>query len=138
MPPKRRHAAKKEWEAAMKEKLEVRPSTIKDAGMGLFAKKKIRKDTKIGRYIGKRIFKEESRNLPKERWPYLMKNKKGIYIDGYQLDNFMRWINHSEHVPNVVPVLHNNGTVIVQSIAPIEEGDELFLNYGYDPREYYV
>jgi SET domain-containing protein len=121
--------------------LEVKESLILGAGMGLFAKRLIRKNKMyrntfigkpIGVYKGTRYAKKKGDSLRAEKKPYLMKGRPGEVIDGSRLDNHMRWINHST-MPNAVAVWNDDGTVEFYAIRNIEEGEEIYIDYGYDP-----
>lgn len=134
--------------------LEVKPSLIPGAGMGLFTTKKIKKDRKIGKYRGTSY--DSHPRLPKERRPYLVYLGAGGVRDGYQMNNHMRWINHKKHVkhkirtlargvswvhrdpshpdePNAWLELNEDKVVYVKALRDIQPGEELYIDYGYDP-----
>ncbi len=133
--------------------LEVKPSLIPNAGMGLFTRKKIKEGKKIGKYRG--IDYPSHPHLPKERRPYLVYLGSGQVRDGFQMNNHMRWANHKKHVktkhlvggsvywfhrdpshpdePNAWLELNEDKTVYVMALRDIEAEEEIYIDYGYDP-----
>jgi SET domain-containing protein len=132
--------------------LEVKTSLIPNAGKGLFTNKKIRKDSKIGKYRGTSY--PSHPHLPRERRPYLVYLGAGGVRDGFQMNNHMRWINHKKHrkyrdpyddrvwlhrdashpdEPNAWLELNEDKTVYVKANRDIEAGEEIYIDYGYDP-----
>jgi SET domain-containing protein len=122
--------------------LEVKASLIPGAGMGLFARRLIKNNRKIGRYRG--IYyasRSDGDSLPASHKPYLMdtiytvsrsgRGDTGI-IDGYTLRNHMRWANHSIK-PNAYAHLESDGVVFFKALRDIQAGDEIYIDYGYDP-----
>ena len=99
---------------------------------GLFAKKDIRKGTKIIDYLGKIITKKETDRNPK------FDNSKAIYLynlsSKYDLDgdfayNTARLINHSCN-PNCE--VDGQGLKLwISSIKDIKKGEELTYDYGF-------
>jgi SET domain-containing protein len=117
--------------------LEVKPSLIEGAGMGLFAKKRIKEGRKIGRYRGTSYRRDACKNgdlLPdfELRRPYLLRNFADILVDGYSLNNHMRWANHST-TPNAWAKAESDGVVYFIALRTIESGEEIYIDYGYDP-----
>jgi SET domain-containing protein len=113
--------------------LEVKISLIPGAGLGLFAKRALRADRKLGRYRGD-YYKDRAAadGLPAHRRPYLMDTIEGGIIDGYSLHNHMRWANHSSE-PNAIAFLMEDGVVFFHTLRRIEAGEEIYIDYGYDP-----
>jgi SET domain-containing protein len=118
---------------AMPAHLEVRESTIPNAGKGMFAKRRIEEAETIGRYRGRRMTASAADHLPASHKPYLLKRRDGMVIDGYSLSNRMRWANHSL-TPNAY-FAEKKGKVLVIALEDIEEGDEVFIDYTYDPTQ---
>lgn len=112
--------------------VEVKRSLIEDAGMGLFATRKIPRDKRIGVYRGTILSREAADLLPKERKPYLMEHLGDDVIDGYRMDNHMRWANHS-YTPNAYAKLYSDGVIRFISLRRIRKGEEIYIDYGYDP-----
>ena len=121
------------YSAPLPPHLAVLPSLIAGAGMGLFAKRKIRDRRRIGRYRGW-SYREHaaSDTVPEAHKPYLMDTIGNGFIDGYTLNNHMRWANHSAE-PNAYAHLESDGVVYFVALRDIEEGEEIYIDYGYDP-----
>jgi len=107
---------------------------------GLFAAQYIPKGTRIIEYIGKKITKkqaqlraieqEQAAQTAGEGSVYIFELNKRYDLDGNTPDNIAKYINHSCD-PNCEAVL-DKGRIWIESIRPIEEGEELFFDYGYD------
>lgn len=111
--------------------LVVNPSTIPNAGNGLFATRSLPIHTILGVYRGEFISKEEVvRRYPNGHWPYVYSPGGGIYIDAInpQKSNHMRYINSPHGTRNVSNCAFKDMYVI--TTAPVRAGSELFLNYG--------
>ena len=114
-------------------KVDVRPSLIPNAGWGLFARERIRNGRRIGRYRGTVYYNRSgSDSVPESHKPYLMDTVEGGVIDGYRMDNHMRWANHST-MPNAYAHLENDGVVFFIALRDIEPDEEIYIDYGYDP-----
>ena len=109
-------------------------------GTGLFAKKSIKKGTKIIEYIGDKITKKEGDKRADKQIKNAKKNKNNgkVYvfelnkkydIDGSVSNNHARLINHSCS-PNCEVEIINNKIWII-SIKNIKKSQELSYNYGY-------
>lgn len=129
-------------------KLSVKPSTINDAGLGLFADENIQTGDHLGWYYGRPfstfpdngshyILQVERRPcwVSEQEWSSRMRG--GIFIDGqpgagefsdefHQYYNFGR-LNHDVHAN--VKFLQNGR---VTALKPIKKGQELFVHYGSD------
>jgi SET domain-containing protein len=111
----------------------VKASLIAGAGKGLYATRKIKENKKIGRYRGV-YYRHRSAGdtVPESHKPYLMDTVDGGVIDGYRFNNNMRWVNHST-TPNAYAHLENDGIVFFKALRDIEQGEEIYIDYGYDP-----
>ncbi len=109
-------------------------------GHGVFAKKSIKKNTRIIQYIGEKVSRSEGNKRSEERIKrYLNSNKTGsVYIfelnnrydiDGSPKYNKARYINHSCEPNCEVDIIENE--IWIQSIKNIKKDDELFYDYGY-------
>lgn len=113
--------------------LEVRPSRISGAGMGLWATKYIRRGSKLGRYIGERIDYETARGRDPSYFMHISESPAatgGYVIDGRQMDNPMRWANHSRLEKNAQPEVDSHGRITFVATEPIRKGREVFIDYG--------
>ena len=108
---------------------------------GVFATKKISKNTKIIEYIGEKINRSEgNRRSEKRIKKYLNSNKTGsVYIfelnNRYDIDgsfnyNKARYINHSCNPNCEVEII--DGHIWIVSIKNIKKGEELSYDYGYE------
>ena len=115
--------------------IEVRTSLIPGAGMGLFAKRLIKAGRKIGRYRGTTLYKHSaSDTVPESHKPYLIDTIENGVIDGYTERNHMRWVNHSTS-PNAYAHLESDGVIFFIALKNIKAGDEIYIDYGYDPND---
>jgi hypothetical protein len=110
--------------------VEKKHSNIKNAGYGLFASKMIKKGTRLV-YKGDLLPICESFN--KE---YTFKISNQLVIDASNSKwkwSAARYINHSDKNFNCVFVINQQTKhVYVETIMDIEQGKELFVNYGSD------
>ena len=117
---------------------------VRDSGIhgrGLYAKKKIPKDTWIVQYTGRKVSKEESDRLANE----LLEKAKGnggarVYmfilndewdIDGNVPSNTARLMNHSCD-PNVEAQTWEEKEIWFVAMRDIGKDEELTFNYGFD------
>ena len=118
--------------------LDVRRSRILGAGMGLFARRRIRNRRRIGKYRGtyfaNRAAIDRPDCVPLENRAYLMDSLGDGVVDGGTLTNHMRWANHSDEAPNAYARLENDGVIFFIALRDIEPGEEILIDYGYDPR----
>ena len=110
--------------------IQIAPSRIPHAGNGVFAKQSIPSDTIIGIYRGE-IISEEEYNKNGFR-PYALRLQKpdgSIIIDGEKEGNWTSRMNDPRGTMYTANVIFEpDGTV--KTIQQIEEGEELFINYG--------
>lgn len=113
--------------------IEVRTSAIQ--GRGVFARKKIRKGTRIIEYIGERIGPdEESKRYDDDSMDrhhtFLFAVDDSTTIDGGRFGNESRFINHSCD-PNCESV-DDEGRIYIEAIRTIPPGTELTYDYNYE------
>ncbi len=114
---------------------------------GVFAKKNIKKNTKIIEYIGEKITKLEGDRRSSKRIKkftnsrqsgsvYIFELDKKYDIDGFFNRNKAKFINHSCNPNCEVDII--NGKIWISSIKNIKKGEELSYDYGYsfDPVDF--
>ncbi len=113
---------------------EIRPSTIPNAGNGLFALVQISLEDTIGYYTGKILDNNDflDANRPSSDYIlYLCKNH--IILGEGPLANYTRYINHSSKNPNAFLITSTRWkTARIEAIKSILPGEEIFYNYGDD------
>lgn len=102
-------------------------------GRGVFARRTIRKGSRIVEYRGERISLEEAECRPDSdpRNPYhtfLFELHDGRVIDAGRGGNAARWINHS-CAPNCVPIEDDDSRVYIEAKRTIRAGEELSYDY---------
>ena len=117
---------------------EVRNSKVH--GYGVFATKRIEKNTKVIEYIGDKVTKSEGDrrssvrikkyiNSPLKGSVYIFELNKRYDIDGLVNRNKARFINHSCYPNCEVDIINNK--IWISSIKRIKSGQELTYDYGY-------
>ena len=117
----------------------VRKSKIH--GSGVFATKRIKKNTKIIEYIGEKIIKSEGDKRSAKRIKkylnseidgsvYIFELNKKFDIDGSPLYNKARYINHSCDPNCEVEIIDEK--IWITAIKDIRKTDELSYDYGYE------
>ena len=110
----------------------IKKSNIDKNGKGLYAKKDIKKGTKIINYVGNIITGKQSDENPK------FDNKKPIYLfnlnNRYDLDGDVSWntarlINHS--CSNNADYVGKGLKVWIKAIKNIKQGEEITCDYGF-------
>jgi len=120
----------------------VRKSSIHNKGV--FAKKDIRKGTKVIEYVGEKLTKAQSETRADEILDTSKKDKSkgGVYIfelnkrydiDGSVSWNTAKWINHSCDPNCETDIL--KGKIWIIAIKKIKKGEEITYNYAYDVDE---
>jgi SET domain-containing protein len=96
-------------------------------GLGLFARKPIKRGEFIAYYTGRLIGNKEADEL----WTkYLFEVNNRWTVDGSSRTNIARYINHSCR-PNAESDVRKH-TVFITAIRTINPGDEITYNYGKD------
>jgi uncharacterized protein len=113
------------------QRVRVGPSRIH--GDGLFAAIDLKKGMRILRYTGEKIPREESDRRLAAGNVYIFGLDEAYSIDGQDLGNTARYINHSCD-PNCQTEQCNH-TIWIVAIRDIQEGEELTYNYGYEFKE---
>ncbi len=108
---------------------EIKPSSIPGIGMGLFAKRTIRKGDTIGPYEGKVLNDRQCHRKPWIDSHHLLHICVDCTIHG---ENYTRYINHSDKPSAHFVVSTRWKTARVEALRTIRPGEELFLDYGPD------
>ncbi len=115
-------------------------------GNGVFAKKDIKKGSKIIEYVGRKISKAESDKIYEEQYKKHKDNPDengAVYIfeldDKYDIDgnvdwNIAKYINHSCD-PNAEAEIID-GHIWIVAIKDIKKDEEITYNYGYDLEDF--
>ena len=109
----------------------VRNSSIH--GRGVFARRTIRKGSRIIEYRGQRISLDEAERRPdsdpsNSYHTSLFELHDGRVIDAGVRGNAARWINHS-CAPNCVPIEDDDSRVYIEAKRTIRAGEELSYDY---------
>jgi uncharacterized protein len=99
-------------------------------GLGLFATRPIKKNTRLVEYKGPILDAEEAERAERRGNRYLYEVSKNRTIDGTPRSNIARYANHSCN-PNAESITWR-GRVFIKSIKNIEPGDEIVYDYGND------
>jgi len=112
---------------------EIRRSTIKGAGQGLFAKTHIKEDDTIGYYTGEVISEKQFHDPDRPFSAFVLwVTRNHIIIGEGPKANYTRFINHSDE-PNAFLVVSTRWkTARFEALRDIEPGEEIFFNYGDD------
>ena len=108
----------------------IRIRRSKIHGNGAFAKKNIKKGTRIIQYIGKKITKAEAEKVSEKDGIFIFELNKKWDIDGNMPENTAKFINHSCD-PNCTFEIKNN-QIWIKARKNIKMGEELSYNYGFD------
>ncbi|HEY7929751.1 MAG TPA: SET domain-containing protein-lysine N-methyltransferase, partial [Steroidobacteraceae bacterium] len=110
--------------------LEVRASTLH--GKGVFARRRIRKGTRIIEYLGDRVSHREAdrryeTKTTDDGHTFLFIVDRGIVIDGGHNGNDARFINHGCD-PNCESAIEDR-RVFIEALRTIQPGEELMYDY---------
>lgn len=113
--------------------IEVRNSGIQ--GRGVYATRRIRKNTWIIQYTGKIITNAEADALydddaVERHHTFLFVLDEKWCIDAAQGGNDARYINHS-CTPNCEAVMTTDNEIWIQALRGIDPGEELSYDYGF-------
>ena len=110
--------------------IEVRASSLH--GRGVFARRRIRKGTRIIEYLGDRVSHPEAdlrydSKTSEDAHTFLFIVDRGIVIDGGSNGNDARFINHGCD-PNCESTIEDR-RVFIEAVRTIESGEELTYDY---------
>ena len=100
-------------------------------GLGLFATQKIKKGTKIIRYMGPLLDSKNKKHDDIDN-KYLFEINNRWTIDGSTRKNIARYINHACRPNAESDVNSRKRKVIIRAIKTIEAGEEINYDYGTD------
>lgn len=113
------------------EKFEIKKSSIKKAGKGLFAKVGIKKGEHIGYYTGKKLTAKQTEREPYVSSKYLMTVTKNCFILGEgKGSGFASYINHSSKPNAEIIISKKKKTARIAAIKKIKKGEEIFYDYS--------
>lgn len=117
--------------------LEIKKSTIPEAGLGVIATKFIPKKTVLGYYKGVVLNEREYKRLEDKSYVFEVDLKdRTIYIDAQDPDksNWTRYINGArtkkERKLINIETFQQGATIYFEAIRDIYPGDELLYSYG--------
>ena len=138
----RARTSQKELKALKKQfdtrKVELKRSTIKQAGYGVFAKCDIPAHTRIGEYLGEIIDDEEGAKREDKTYFFRVMYKDGNshIIDAlpHEHSNILKFINgvktaQQKKRQNCESYQHSN-KIFYRTLCDVKAGDELFVDYG--------
>lgn len=147
----------KKWRAmgSFMKGLEVKQSTLANAGLGLFAKgRDFQPRDYICQYEGHRLTREQADTVTKEgKWSHLYPESSDFVIDGYRYDELLQFWNEGNGVSRGPGAMANDSrgekpynaayvvlenrdneptfrAVILQASREIKDGEEVFIPYG--------
>jgi len=100
-------------------------------GLGLFATEKIKKGSKIIRYMGPLLDSKNKKHDDIDN-KYLFEINNRWTIDGSTRKNIARYINHSCKPNAESDVNTRKRKVIIRAVKTIEPGEEINYDYGTD------
>ncbi|CAJ0582228.1 unnamed protein product, partial [Mesorhabditis spiculigera] len=120
-------------------RVEVRLSTIPEAGRGLFVLEKVSKGELIGEYAGEILSREETEKrgaqYDRNRCSYLFALTEEKSIDPFYVGTPMRYLNHNLKNLNCgsrVMMVGTESRIGIYALRDIEAEEELFFDYKYN------
>jgi uncharacterized protein len=116
-------------------KVVVKKSSIKNAGLGVFAVSEIKKDEKLGEYLGKILTPDQYVKLENKTYGFqVSKNGKPIHFINGNRKLWPSLINGAKtkkqmQMVNVFAYQYRK-KIFIKSLCTIKPGEELILNYG--------
>jgi hypothetical protein len=121
--------------------LEIKPSTIPNAGKGLFAYKDFKKNEFVAPYDGELIDKAEvEKRYGRGKFvaPYTIHVSGDKYLDAALVRGVAAYANHKNKAQSNTrfSVHRSNKTVNIKSTKAIKKGQEIFVSYGKDSSKF--
>ena len=106
--------------------VKIGTSSIPEAGQGVFALRKFKKNSVVGCYVGKSYYPEQKNMLQKDGMYSLEVCAGAAIIDASTCGNFTAYINDQSRCSNCK--FNENGEI--KATRDIQVGEELFMSYG--------
>jgi uncharacterized protein len=120
----------KKWTVA---DFEVKASSIKGAGQGLFAKVRLEPEDTIGYYTGEVITSDEFHHPERPFSAYVLwVCHSHIIVGEGPKANYTRFINHSDAPNAFLTVSSRWKSARFEALCVIEPGEEIVFDYGED------
>jgi SET domain-containing protein len=100
-------------------------------GLGLFATKPIKKNSRIAEYKGPLLDFKTAEKAENRGNRYLYEISKNFTIDGAGRGNIARYANHSCN-PNADTFSRKGRKVFIRALRNIKPGEEIVYDYGID------
>lgn len=120
--------------------LEVKPSQLPDAGLGLYTKREIKKGERFVEYLGEIVTEKElDKRAEKDIYGYAFYISKKVCIDAFYTPNAIaRYANDAKGLGRVKGLKNNcvydiwkkRGWIMAEK--DIKPGEEIFVDYGAD------
>lgn len=118
--------------------MEIKRSTIKGAGKGLFAARQFRKRTRLGEYKGRRLTPEEYQRTRNDDyiWEIDLPGGKRAYIDARPVkrDNPLRYVNGARTRAQKrrvnVEAYQYAQRIWYRTTKDVKPGEEFLIDYG--------
>lgn len=122
----------------MYEDLEVKKSTLPNAGKGLFTKREIKKGERFVEYLGEILNEKEcDERAERDEYGYMFYISKNNCIDAYHTpEAYARYANDANGISKVKGLKNNCSYDIykrrgwIKADKNIKAGEEIFVNYG--------
>jgi uncharacterized protein len=123
--------------ALLEQQLEVKKSTLPEAGLGLFTKESISKGSRIVEYKGKRTTWKEVENDYKNGYIYTIDSKHVIDAKTYKkalarYANDARGMVRRKGITNNAKYVVDGWNVFIEAIKDIAAGSEILVSYGQE------
>ena len=120
----------------------LKKSTIRNAGIGVFAAETIPSGVRLGEYKGRRLSEERAYSLPRSKQCYLFEVERrkapNVLIDAYPLKTsiWTRFVNafktKKQSKKENVRYYQYAQKIWLKTTKQIKKGEELICDYGYD------
>lgn len=115
--------------------LTIKQSTIKGAGLGVFAIQDIRKGTRLGEYCGKILSKEEYEDMQDNDRNYIFEvhrpNQSTFYIDGNCVLAKVNGVKTTRQKKRInVEAYQYAQCIYFRTTKEVPKGTELIIDYG--------